>query len=57
MTNISPKFVEFEQKLNEIHANQIHSDNLLALVNGVHTKLDSAERFRIKVSEVGQSRH
>ena len=57
--NISPKFVEFEQKLDDIHAilnNKVHRDSLLALVNKVHTKLDNAEDFRIRASEESQAR-
>ena len=53
-TNITPKFVVFEEKLDNIHAtlnNQVHTDRLLALVNQVHTKLDNAEDFRIRASE------
>ena len=44
-TIMSSTFVEFEQKLNEIHANQIRSDNLFELVNEVHEKLDREGRF------------
>ena len=47
-TNISPKLVAFEHKLENIHTtlnNQVHRDSLLALVNEIHTKLDDAEDF------------
>ena len=52
-TQVSPKLVTLEQKLENIHStldNQMHRENLLALVNGIHTKLDEAEDFRILAS-------
>ena len=59
-TNISPKFVEFKQTLDDIHAtfnNEVHRDSILALVNKVHTKEDDAKDFRMRASEKSQARH
>lgn len=59
-TQISPKLVTLEQRLENIHStldNQMHRENLLTLVNGIHTKLDEAEDFRILASKENQARH
>ena len=59
-TNISPKLVTLEQKLENIDAtlnNQVHRESLLALINEIHTKLYDAEDFRILASNENQARH
>ena len=59
-TQVSPKLVKLEQKLENIHSsldNQIHRENLLALINNIHTKLDNAEDYRISASNENQARH
>ena len=59
-TQVSPKLVKLEQKLENIHSsldNQIHRENLLALTNNIHTKLDNAEDSRILASNKNQARH
>ena len=59
-TNISPKFVAFEQKLDNVYTtlnNHIHRDSLLALVIEIHTKLDNAEDVRKRASNENQARH
>ena len=48
------------KKLENIHStldNQMHRENLLAPVNGIHIKLNNLEDFRILASNESQVRH